>query len=552
MNPSPSNPAGFFTLSDQTFRDLELDRFFKKIFPGRQEAQDLANYFRTIPLDPKQTQERQNILQDLMVNPRLIPDLLEILPLWQKFSLSFSMKKAKGGKFVQALGQIRELVLWAELIQSLDQALEKGKSFTSDYFVQIQKQTREIQEQPEFTKLVQALPELHQQIAGVRSVTIGLNLDTLFKPVGATLLSFSSEPFTETKKNAIAELFTPKGLSGKVYEPPRKKQSIGFEHSVDMDPDLVGWAIQPESLPLFQEMGQLLERSSKKTLRGLKAFSQLDPQFWAQKYSSLNFFLRVAAYYQTKADEGLPWSFPSFGQDSQPKADHEAVPSFQARDLHHPLLLLDPKVQSVPNQVDSLRHGRIQVITGPNRGGKTIYLQAIGMNQILGQMGLPVFAQACTLGPIRSCYTHFPREESSQNHTGRFGEEIRRLAEIFQRDLDNSLVLLNEPFTSTNASEAAEIARDSLLLLAQKGALSVFTTHFLDLPPRLLEENADPDRPIFASLVSCTTEEQGTRQRTFRIAPGLPERQSFARELAKSYGLDFSSLQIGRSKPISP
>jgi DNA mismatch repair protein MutS len=536
MNPFSPEPLGYFILNQEAYNDLEFEGFFKKIFPGRQESQALDNYFRTVPLHRPIIQERQRILQDLFSMPETLQALIELLPKWQAFSLSHQLRKPKGGKFVQALGQVRELIQWTELVLSVQKAFTNTRDFSSEFFKGLTKEIGELLINPLFQTLVQHLPELKEQSSGVRSVTVGLNLDPLFKPVGATLLSFSSETFVETAKNPLARLFGQKGLSGKVYEPPKKKQSLGFEQSIEMDPDLVGWAIQPESMPLFQEMGQLLERSSKKLLRGTKKYEGLNRSFWAEKYPALNFFLRIAGFYQRKEKEGVLWSFPELVESNEPL--------FQGKDLHHPLFTLAGDVKSVPNDIDTPEHGAIQIITGPNRGGKTVYLQTLGMSHILGQMGLPVFGRSCRLSPVQSCQTHFPREESSQNRTGRFGEEIRRLAQILERFSSKGLILLNEPFTSTNASEASEIARDCLLLLAKRQSICFMTTHFLDLPMSLEKENKGLKPPIFSSMVSQMRAGDSGSERTFKVIPGRPQPHSFARELAKEYGLDFSALGV--------
>ena len=58
--------------------------------------------------------------------------------------------------------------------------------------------------------------------------------------------------------------------------------------------------------------------------------------------------------------------------------------------------------------------GRIWVLTGPNRGGKTTYTRAVGQAQILFQAGLHVPASQARLSPADAIYTHFPRLEEEQ------------------------------------------------------------------------------------------------------------------------------------------
>jgi MutS domain V len=75
--------------------------------------------------------------------------------------------------------------------------------------------------------------------------------------------------------------------------------------------------------------------------------------------------------------------------------------------------------------------GRIVILTGPNQGGKTTYLQAIGQAHVLAQAGLRVPGRQARISPADAIFTHFPLEERLERGTGRFGDEARRVRAIF-------------------------------------------------------------------------------------------------------------------------
>src|SRR5258708_26136944 len=88
------------------------------------------------------------------------------------------------------------------------------------------------------------------------------------------------------------------------------------------------------------------------------------------------------------------------------------------------LALRDNATKLVGNNVSLDDQGRIAILTGPNSGGKTTYVQAVGLAQVFFQAGLLVPADKARMSPVDGIYTHFPALESFQ---GRFSEEAARL-----------------------------------------------------------------------------------------------------------------------------
>ena len=87
----------------------------------------------------------------------------------------------------------------------------------------------------------------------------------------------------------------------------------------------------------------------------------------------------------------------------------------------------------VTNTVDFRAERRIYIMTGPNRGGKTTFTQAVGLIFLMAQHGLYVPANRCILSPADSIYTHFPADENRTVDLGRLGEESKRISEILPR-----------------------------------------------------------------------------------------------------------------------
>jgi DNA mismatch repair ATPase MutS len=141
------------------------------------------------------------------------------------------------------------------------------------------------------------------------------------------------------------------------------------------------------------------------------------------------------------------------------------------------------------------------VITGANRGGKSTFLRAVGLAQLMMQSGMFVAANEYVAAVRVGVFTHFPRAEDPTMTHGKFAEELTRLSGIVDRAGPTSLLLFNEAFASTNEREGAEIARQAIAALLDAGLRVVAVTHIVALarawqasePGRAAFLRADPD-----------------------------------------------------------
>ncbi len=203
------------------------------------------------------------------------------------------------------------------------------------------------------------------------------------------------------------------------------------------------------------------------------------------------------------------------------------------------------KNEIVLNDAEFDGNARLQILTGPNQGGKTTYTQGIGVLHVLAQCGLYVPAETATLSPADEIVTHFPAEEKGQLATGRLGEEAERFAGIFETITDRSVVLLNESLTSTSPGEGEYLAEDIVRALSVLGARGIFATHLHGLADRVASLNDSTDgRSRLGSLVAGVEErlDSAAAIRTFHIRKGAPGGKSFASDIASQYGISFEQL----------
>lgn len=190
----------------------------------------------------------------------------------------------------------------------------------------------------------------------------------------------------------------------------------------------------------------------------------------------LEVFLASLAFRDLAARRGLAVCLPEFADSS----------GLQLHALFNPFLLLET---SPPVACDvATTPGSIVVITGPNSGGKTRLLQALGLCQLLAQSGMFAPAESARLTFTEGMFVSLIHEAHADAKEGRLGTELMRIRRLFEKLSVGSLVLLDELCSGTNPSEGEEIFELVVSLLAEVQPLAFISTHFLQFAGRLERE----------------------------------------------------------------
>jgi DNA mismatch repair ATPase MutS len=219
---------------------------------------------------------------------------------------------------------------------------------------------------------------------------------------------------------------------------------------------------------------------------------------------------------------------------------------FCAVGLYNPRVALAIDDEIVTNDLTFDDDARIYVLTGPNRGGKSVITVALGAAQAFCQLGLPVPAVSAKISVTDGIFTHFPEGADDTIDKGRLGEECARLREIFDAATPDSLILLDESLSSTGAYEATYIASEILTAFAAMRCRGIFSTHLHELAANIAEINT---RSLERGGVRLDTLVAGMEsgQRSFKIYRAKPDGKSYARDIADKYGLSFEELMSGRA-----
>ncbi len=192
----------------------------------------------------------------------------------------------------------------------------------------------------------------------------------------------------------------------------------------------------------------------------------------------------------------------------------------------------------VPNDLDATGRSLV-MITGANQGGKSTFLRAVGLAQLMMQAGCLVTAQAFSSSMVSGVFSHFRREEDATLTHGKLDEELDRMSGLIDMITPHALLLCNETFACTNEREGSLIARDIVDCLNDAGTRVFYVTHMYALAKGLADQR--PDTSVF-----LRAERLDDGQRTFHVRPGLPQTTSHGRDL---YDQVFSADDAPRTQP---
>ena len=212
---------------------------------------------------------------------------------------------------------------------------------------------------------------------------------------------------------------------------------------------------------------------------------------------------------------GVPTCFP---QAAAPGSRR-----LSARGLREPCLALQLERDVVPNDLEADGR-RMLVVTGANQGGKSSFLRALGLAQLMTQAGLFVAADAFAAELCGGIFTHYKREEDAGMRSGKFDEELARMSAIADRIRPGALVLFNEAFAATHEREGSEIAAQIVRALLDRGIGVWFVTHLVSFAAGFAREGR-------ADTLFLRAERRPDGTRTFRLLQGAPEETSYGADL---------------------
>ncbi len=247
---------------------------------------------------------------------------------------------------------------------------------------------------------------------------------------------------------------------------------------------------------------------------------------------ALEVYLAALGFADLAKDKGLAVCLPEIVEQG---ADRATSAERTIDGLFNPLLFLQG-VKVFSCDVPVARHDALVVITGPNSGGKTRFLQSVALTQLLGQVGIFVPAKRARLVRAPRLFLSLVTDVDAAQVEGRLGTELYRIRQLFEQIEPGSVAVLDELCSGTNPMEGESIFEMVLSLLPRLRPQLFVSTHFLGLAARLERERA------VQSLAFLQTELDAEERPTFRFIPGVAT-TSLAHKVAARLGVTREELE---------
>lgn len=467
---------------------------------------------------------RQATIEDINRIPELKRTLAEVHPILDDIQQLRRLDMESPNSGDSYLYSITEIELYVSCIDMLKRGFLPVKDkIQSPAFKNLSDFILELAASEYYAELNKKLTALASRVHEVKSVTIGVNLDRELRPSSAGVISINSEQFK----------------SGKTLD---KILRLSFKHDAmtciaELSPLSKGQSDNKREalVAAFHSAIEDVFRSSVKGWRAIVGEYVLDnTDFLLKLLPEIEFVSKSSELIQKLA------AHPGCKMVN-PILEPTENKTFRAKGLFNPRVALAIEDEIVTNDFEFDDNARLYVLTGPNRGGKSVITVALGAAIAFCMLGLPVAAEEAYISPVDGIFTHFPEGADDTIDKGRLGEECARLREIFDSVTENSLVLLDESLSSTGAYEAAYIASEILTGFAVMKTRGIFSTHLHELAAQVPEINVKSKELGGINIDTLVAGiEEG--KRSFKIVRAKPDGKSYARDIADKYGLSFESI----------
>lgn len=548
-------PKAFRMLSEETVHDLGMDSILKAVTPKEQEQNLILRFMSEMTADPAVTRYRCEVFEDIYTHPQLREDMLKILD-QINFLRDYGIMKREyeeSSSIWDLMHRLEDMTDYIRCVEAIRECLSAAEVH-SEGLLRLKDYVDEIYHENGFEELRRDVSRMKADTSNLKSVTVGINLNDRFEAVGIGLISVNNKAFT--KSGALSNFCDRMSGRDAVEEGTEWKENYRFhpfgatpsqisstmERAARMQNPMLGIAAVPQgdsagdiSSYMDRVANRMLSILVKRLRDTLNRYVSVTVTDITDLMPEFIYYIRWAEYVEKLSAHGLRFCKAEIA--SEPVGSR----CMHARGIYNLKLanaVMEQEETIVPNDLEFDARRRVYLLTGANRGGKTTITQAVGQLFFLAQGGIYVPGERFAFHPADAVYTHFPADEDKTMDLGRLGEECRRFREIYGEATGESLLLLNETFSTTSFEEGYYIARDAVRAILQKGIRTIYNTHMHKLAMDLEEINRQSGEEKAASLVVQSKD----GQRSFKVVEAPPQGQSFAHDIAVKYGVTYEML----------
>ena len=208
----------------------------------------------------------------------------------------------------------------------------------------------------------------------------------------------------------------------------------------------------------------------------------------------------------------------------------------------HPVVEKALDASFIPNSIRLNSTTRMQLITGPNMGGKSTYMRQVAVITMLAHTGCYLPARSATIGPVDRIFTRIGATDDLAGGRSTFMVEMTEMAHILRNATKKSLVLVDEIGRGTSTFDGLALAWACAIDLSERiNARVLFSTHYFELTA--LAEQLEGVVNVHLDAV-----EHGDDIVFMYSVKAGPASQSFGLQVARLAGVPEEVIAISREK----
>ena len=541
------------TLTPESVNDLSIEFLLDALTKQRYERDHIRKIMTRVTDDPEVIRYRCDVFEDFLRFPKLRDAMEElVVKLADLRDVERFQKDQEGSALWSLVNRLREIDDYVTCITAMKNVLDE-LDVRSEGMLTLRKIISDISADSGFPELRQDIDETFEKVRRIKSITIGVNLDNMLCPSSAGVVSLNDIEYRESSlmrrfmnfADRKDELHhgTDTG-SIRVFHPATPVKAVEFSQKVELNDNMTGTRVRTSAVTgadslsnaIKDTVTNIMKQTVNEIKNTIKRYVNISGYMLINLMPEILFYIRWAELIEKIMAAGMPVCkaqiLPPEKRDCSFKGLYNlklAVNKAGGEDIN-----------IITNDIDFNDDMRIFILTGPNRGGKTIFTQAWGIAMLLAQLGVYIPAESASVSPCDNIFTHFPADENDTVDLGRLGEESKRLSEIFGQATERSIMLLNESLATTSVTEGLFIAKDVVRAMRYLGTRCIFNTHMHDLARSVdaLNEEVEGTSKA-ASLVTGVHD----GERSFKVSLLPPQGISYAKDIALKYGVSFRQIK---------